>query len=96
MARVDGNGFPMFHYYQHLPHVAITLSHVITPGIFPLVDLLNSTDHQLLSLFPVSIYWSLRRFRFDQPSAEMGSIVASLVPTAGIGGLSFTSYVFRG
>ncbi|MBQ10613.1 MAG: hypothetical protein CMJ45_03585 [Planctomyces sp.] len=91
-----GMGFPLFHYYQHLPHVTIALFHVLTLRIFPLADLLNWTNYLLLSLFPVSIYWSLRRFGFDQLSAGMGSVVASLVATAGIGGLSFASYVFRG
>jgi hypothetical protein len=91
-----GMGFPLFHYYQHLPHVTIALFHVITLGIFPLADLLNWTNYLLLSLFPLSIYWSLRRFGFDRPSAGMGSVVASLVATSGIGGLSFASYIFRG
>ena len=91
-----GMGFPLFHYYQHLPHATIALFHVLNLGIFPLADLLNWTNYLLLSLFPVSIYWSLRRFGFDQPSTATGSVVASLVATAGIGGLSFASYVFRG
>ena len=91
-----GMGFPMFHYYQHLPHIGLALVHVLTLGLFAIADLLNWTNYLLLSHFPISIYWSLRRFDFDQLSAAMGSLVASLVATAGIGGLSFASYVFQG
>ena len=89
-------GFPLFHYYQHLPHVTIGLAHVLTLRFFPIADILNWTVYLLLSLSPLSIYWSIRRFGFDQLSTAMGSLVASLVATAGIGGLSFASYVFQG
>ena len=89
-------GFPLFHYYQHLPHIAIALVHVLTLGVFPLADMLNWTTYLLLSLFPLSIYWSLRRFGFDQLSAAMGGLVAPLVTTVGIFGLGFANYVYQG
>jgi hypothetical protein len=91
-----GMGFPLFHYYQHLPHVTIALVHVLTLRVFPIADILNWTVYLLLSFSPLSIYWSLRRFGFDQLSSAMGCLVASLVATAGIGGLSFANYVFQG
>ena len=47
-----GMSFPLFHYYQHLPHVTIALFHVLNLGIFPLAVLLNWTNYLLLSLFP--------------------------------------------
>jgi len=91
-----GMGFPLFHYYQHLPHITIALVHVLTLGIFPLADMLNWTTYLLLGLFPLSIYWSLRCFGFDQLTAAMGGLVASLVATESLLGLSFASYVFQG
>ena len=36
-----GMGFPLFHYYQHLPHITIALVHVVALGIFSIADLLN-------------------------------------------------------
>ena len=36
-----GMGFPLFHYYQHFPHVTIALVHVFTFGLFLIDDLLN-------------------------------------------------------
>ena len=69
-------GIPAFHFYQHLPHVTVTLVHVATLGVFPLADMLSWTTYLLLSLFPLSIYWSIRRFGFDQLTAAMGGLVA--------------------
>jgi len=89
-------GFPLFHYYQHLPQITLALVHVLTLGVFPIADMLSWTTYLLLSLFPLSIYWSLRRFGFDQLSAALGGLVAPLIATEGILGLSFASYVFKG
>lgn len=91
-----GMGFPLFHYYQHLPHITIALVHVLTLGVFPIADMLNWAIYLLLSLFPLSIYWSLRCFGFDQLSAALGGLVAPLIATDGLLGLSFGSYVFLG
>ena len=91
-----GMGIPAFHYYQHLPHLTVALVHVGTLGVFPLADMLSWTTYLLLSLFPLSIYWSLRRFGFDQLTAAMGGLVASLIVTPGIFGFGYISYVWRG
>ena len=85
-------GFPFFHYYQHLPHVTVALFHVVTFGVFPLIDLMRWTTYLLLSLFPLSIFWSLRRFGFDQLTAAMGGLVASLASTDYLFGFGYSSY----
>jgi len=89
-------GFPRFHYYQHLPYVIVALVHVVTLGAFPSADMLNWTTFLLLSMFPLSIYWSLRIFGFDRISSAMGGLVASLAATNGLFGFGFSSYVFSG
>jgi hypothetical protein len=89
-------GFPLFHYYQHLPHISLALVYVLTFKVFALADLLHWTNYLLLSLFPLSIYWSLQRFGFDRISSAMGGLVASLTATDGLLGLDFRSYVFGG
>jgi hypothetical protein len=91
-----GMGFPVFHYYQHLPHVTVALAHVLTLRVIPLADMLNWTTYLLLSLFPLSIFWSLRRFGFDRLTAAMGGLVASLTATNSLWGFGFEGYVFRG
>ena len=39
-----GMGHPLFHYYQHLPHVSVALVHVLTFRVFPIVDMVNWTS----------------------------------------------------
>ncbi len=89
-------GFPLSHYYQHLPHVTIAFVHVMTLEVFSLTDLLHWSTYLLLSLFPISIFWSLRHLGFDQISSAMGGLVAPLVATNGLYGFDFRSYVFSG
>ena len=93
-------GFPLFHYYQHLPHISVALIHVLTLGAFPLIDIMRWTTYLLLCLFPLSIYWSLRRFGFGQLTGAMGGLVASLAATNHFelvfGGLDYANYTFRG
>ena len=79
-----GMGFPLFHYYQHLPHVTLALVHVLTLGVFPLADMLNWTAYLLLSLFPLSIFWSLRRFGFDRLVAAMAWVARDLAVDAAL------------
>jgi hypothetical protein len=100
-------GFPVFHHYQHLPHVLVALTHIITFKVFPLIDMIRWTTYLLLSLFPLSMYWSLRRFSFDPLTCAMGGLLASLI---GIdlqvwshemwwpawGGFDYANYTFAG
>ncbi len=96
-------GTPVFHYYQHLPHVAVALVHVLTFEAIPVVTLVKWASYLLLSAFPLSIYWSLRRFGFSKLTAAMGGIVSPLVASLDAadlvelyGGLDYDSYTTRG
>jgi hypothetical protein len=55
-------GYPLFHYYQHLPYLPPAALHLLSLGRLPLLDLFNWTRYLLLSLFSLSITWSMRRF----------------------------------
>lgn len=88
-----GMGHPMFHYYQHLPHVIVGLIHVLTFGAFSVAGIVTWTTYLLLGIFPLSIYWSLRRFGFDPLLSAMGGLVASLVATNGNAGFGYSSYI---
>ena len=100
-------GFPVFHHYQHLPHVLVALTHIITFKVFPLIDMIRWTTYLLLSLFPLSMYWSLRRFSFDPLTCAMGGLLASLIgidlqfSSHGMwwpawGGFDYANYTFTG
>ena len=88
-----GMGHPVSHYYQQLPHVTVGLIHVLTLEVFPVADIVVWTTYVLLSIFPLSVYWSLRRFGFDRLSSAFGGLVASLVATNAISGFSYSSYI---
>ena len=89
-------GYPLFHHYQHLPYVLPAALYLPFRGTIPLFDLFNWTRYLLLSLFPLSVYWSMRRFGFSRLVAALAGLVASLLATNGLYGLDFASYVWRG
>ncbi len=92
-------GFPLFHHYQHLPHVFVALIHILTFKIFPVIDMMRWATYLLLSLFPLSIYWSLRRFSFDPLTCGMGGLLASLIGSDildNFGGFGYVNYTFEG
>jgi hypothetical protein len=91
-----GMGYPLFHHYQHLPYLAPSLIQVISLESFQLFDLLIWTNYLLLALFPISVYWSMRRFGFGRFPAATGSLVAPLISTDALFGLEFGSYIWRG
>ncbi len=91
-------GFPVFHHYQHLPHVSLALLNFLTFKVFPLIDLMRWATYLLISLFPLSIFWSLRRFKFDPITCAMGAVVASLIGNDFqlFGGFGYENYTFDG
>ena len=91
-----GMGYPLFHHYQHLPYLAPALVQAVSMGSFQLSDLLIWTNYLLLSLFPIPVYWSIRRFGFGRFPAASGGLTAPLIATNGLFGLEFGSYLWRG
>ena len=91
-------GFPLFHYYQHLPHILAALVHLFSLQLFSLVDILNWSTYLLLSLFPLSIYWSLRRLGFGQLTSAMGGAISTVIGTDFelYGGLGYWNYTTAG
>src|SRR5262249_38232794 len=97
---VSGLGFPLFNYYQHMPYL-------VTDALFAeltlltrwgpaLADVLQWTNYLLLSAFPLSIYWSLRKLGFSALVAAGGGAIASLPSSPALYGLEYGSYVWRG
>ena len=55
--------------------------------------MLQWSNYLLISLFPVSIYWSMRRFGFDRIISAKGALVSSLATTNGLYYFDFRSYL---
>lgn len=89
-----GQGYPVFHYYQHLPYLLPAVL-VVVAGVDP-AGVLHATSYLFLCVFPVAVYWSVRRFGFSILAAGSSSLVASLLSTDGLFGLDFASYVWAG
>jgi len=87
-------GYPVFHYYQHLPYLVPAFLHVVT--FLPLEGLFHALNYLLLCSFPVSIYWSMRRFEFDRVESALAAVVSSVISTDGLFGFDFNSYVWAG
>ena len=88
-----GMGHPVFHYYQHLPHLIVGLINVVAFDAISVGNILIWSTYILISLFPLSMYVSLRRFGFDPLSSAMGGLVASLISTDGTFGFDNSSYI---
>jgi hypothetical protein len=89
-------GYPLFHHYQHLPYVLVAILHLPFRGVLESAALLGWSRYLLLGLFPLSIYWSMRRFGFSRLEAALAGMVAPLLATDGLYGFDLSSYVWQG
>jgi hypothetical protein len=89
-------GYPLFHHYQHLAYLLPATLFFPLQGLLELPDLFNWTRYLLLCLFPLSIYWSMRRFGLGRLPAALAGLVAPLLATDGLYGFDLTSYLWRG
>ena len=88
-----GLGHPLFHYYQHLPHVIVGLLYFLTFGTVSVANILHWSTYVLISIFPLSIYMAARKLGFDQLTSCMSGLVASVIATNAISGYSYSSYI---
>jgi hypothetical protein len=91
-----GLGFPLFHYYQHLPHVVLAGLNQVTSSFLPLPRLFDFSRYLLLVFFPLSVFWAMRRFDFDYLAAGLSAVIASLLATNGLYGIEYGSYIWKG
>ncbi len=89
-------GYPLFHHYQHLPHVLLALVYYPVQNLLASTHFFNIAQVLLLSLFPLCTFWMMRRFGFSPLPAALSGLVSSLLATDGLYGLDFSSYVWRG
>lgn len=90
-----GLGFPSFHYYQHFPHLFLTILNHLLP-LLSLSFLFDFTRYLLLVLFPISIFLAMRRFGFDYLVSGISALISSLLSTNALYGIDYGSYIWRG
>ena len=89
-------GFPQFLYYQNLPHIAVVFVHRLLLQSVPLETIFNVTRYLLLVLFPVTVFWSMRRLHFAVPAAACSAMVSTLISSDAHLGFEYNSYLWRG
>jgi len=89
-------GFPMFFYYQHLPHLIVVALHRLLLQTFDLLTVFNAVRYFLLVVFPLTVYWSMRRLEFSPVAAAVGAASASLISSNHRYGFEYESYIWRG
>lgn len=89
-------GFPVFHYYQHLPHIAVAAIHFLTLERIDLFTLFNWTKYLLLAFFPLPVFFGLRMMAFPKSAAAFSAFCSSLLSTHNLYGFDFGSYVWAG
>jgi len=100
MGAVPALGYPLFHYYPHLPYLPVALLYrvlaALSRGAVSQAAALSWTGYLLLSAFPLAIYGSMRRFGFSRLQAAFGGLASCLISTNSLYGLEYGSYVWRG
>ncbi|HEX7104112.1 MAG TPA: hypothetical protein VF201_15815, partial [Nitrolancea sp.] len=91
-----GLGYPLFRHYQHLEYIPLAVINVLTGRAISIQALIDWSTVVMLSLFPLSVFWSMRRFGFGTLAGAFGGLAAPLLATNGLYGFDFASYVWRG
>lgn len=87
-------GFPVFHYYQHLPHIVVAALARVSGGD-PLT-IFNIARYLLLAFFPVVIFVALRILTLSRTAATFAAVSASLIAAPALAGFEFESYAWGG
>lgn len=89
-------GYPVFHYYQHLPHLMVVSAYQLLLKKVPMSFIYHLFIYLLLVFYPLIVYYSLRKMRLESlPSA--GAAVFSLALSSINGyGLEIGSFIWRG
>ena len=89
-------GYPLLHHYQQLGYVLPAIVFIPLQNIISSRFLFDLIRYFLLSLFPLSVYWSMRRMGFSSLQAALAGFVGSFLSTNGLYGWDDSSYVWRG
>lgn len=90
------SGFPVFHYYQSLPHFLVLGLWKLLGGALPLVQVFRLVEWLLLATFPVPVYLAMRRLGADRSAAAAAAVLAPLIKTNYLHGHDMESYVWQG
>ncbi|HEV2251217.1 MAG TPA: hypothetical protein VGT60_12000 [Candidatus Limnocylindria bacterium] len=89
-------GFPVFLYYQQLPHLAVVALSSLTFGAIDLRSMFDLIRYSLLVMLPLTVFVSLRWMGFSRTGAAAAGAAAALFSSDHRFGLEYDSYLWRG
>ena len=75
-------GFPMYLYYQPLPHLAPALLHLLSLGLIPVQAAFNLTVVLLFCAYPLAVYQGARWLRMGDAAALAAGALAPMVSSS--------------
>jgi hypothetical protein len=89
-------GFPVFHYYQNLPHLAVLALERITFGSVSLVQAFKILEWLAVCTLPIPVFLGARHFGFSPARAACAGALCLWIRTDYLHGLDFESYTWQG
>lgn len=89
-------GFPVFLYYQQLPHLAVVALSGLTFGSVDLRSMFDLVRYGLLVTLPLTVFLSVRWMGFSRTGAAAAGAAAALFSSDHRFGLEYDSYLWRG
>lgn len=89
-------GFPIFHYYQHLPHLMVVLIYFLLFKKVSLFFVYHLILYLLLVFYPLVIYFSLRSMGLSMLSSAAAALFSLALSNINNYGFELGSYIFRG
>jgi len=89
-------GFPLFHYYQPGPYLALALIDLVSPHHVPLLFWYRTMTLLVLTLVPLTTYIALRWLGLGRDVAACAALLSCTVSTPGYYGIELGSFTWSG
>jgi hypothetical protein len=89
-------GFPVFHHYQHLPHLIVVLIYHLLFRMVSMFFIYHLFLYLLLVFYPLIMYYSLRTMGFSRLSSAGAAIFSLALSNINGYGFELASFVWRG
>ncbi len=89
-------GYPVFHHYQHFPHLATLGINYLLFDTVPLFNVFHGIVFVLLVTFPINLYWCLKRLEFPSQHAFAAALLCLVIMSKDGYGLELSSYTWSG
>jgi len=89
-------GYPVFHYYQYLPHLIITSIYSLLLKKVSMFFIFHIVIYLLVVFYPLILYYSLRKMRFPRMVSAFAALFSLTMSNITGYGLELSSYTWRG